>query len=262
MQELNRLRDIPLTSRKMPRVSSGLRSRHVTPPTVGTPVRTGDKLSKSTGSLCLESTSPGQLETKSSQQNSHGTKRPYSTTSASLGPGRRCTPAGRPTKAQRKEVELMQDAGAAQKAAKLLNSGADKAARHIRDIPLDEKEQPHIPSSPGPASGTFSQGKKPCPPLPLKTAEKQLSDLEKGSPAPNHRSVHSRGRRPGLQQKVVDYSNKGLPQKRKGSSDSLHLVPSKYKSFSSSSSRSSLVSWKGENMEDVLTWSLDKRSDP
>ncbi|XP_047465549.1 ataxin-7-like protein 2b [Mugil cephalus] len=249
--------------KKMPRVSPGLRSRHVTPPTVGTPVRTGDKLSKSTSSLCLDSTSLGQLETKSSQQNSHGTKRPYSTTSASLVSGRRCTPAGRPAKAQRKEAELMQDASAAQKAAKLLNSSAEKNARHIRDTPLDEEDQPHVASSPGPASSTFSQGKKPCPPLPLKTPAEQLSDLEKCSPlpAPNHRSVHSRGRRPGLQQKVVDYSSTGLPQKRKGGGDSLHLGSSKYKSLSSSS-RSGLVSWNGENVEDVLTWGLDKRSDP
>uniref|UniRef100_A0A3P8TUI8 Ataxin 7-like 2b n=1 Tax=Amphiprion percula TaxID=161767 RepID=A0A3P8TUI8_AMPPE len=254
--------------KKMPQVSSGLRSRHVTPPTTGTPVRAGDRPSKSTVSLCLESTSLGQQETKSSQRNCHSTKPPYSSTSASLGSGRWRSPAERPSKTQLKEVELMQDASAAHRAAKLLHSGEDKSCRFIRDSPLHEKSQPHVPSSQGPASSTFSHRKKPCPPLLLKPAERKLSVLEKCSPlaAPANRSPRSRAKPPAIQQKVGGFDHRGPAQKRKRSSESLPLSSSlsrttKYKCLPSPS-RSSLVSWKGENIEDVLTWGLEKRSDP
>ncbi|KAM9350952.1 ataxin-7-like protein 2b [Symphorus nematophorus] len=231
--------------KKMPQVSSGLRSRHVTPPTVGSPVRTGARPSKSTGSVSIESTSLGQLETKSSQHNAHSTKPPSSTTSASLRPDRQRNPVGRPSKAQLTEVEIMQDGRAAQKAAKLSHSGEDKSSKYIRDPPLHEKGQPHVPSSRGPINGTFSHGKKPCPPL--------------------HRSPRSRGRPPGIQQKVLGYDHRGVPQKRKGSNESPPLSSSLSKTSKcqrlSSPSRSSLLAWKGENIEDVLAWGLEKRSD-
>ncbi|XP_068997506.1 ataxin-7-like protein 2b isoform X1 [Embiotoca jacksoni] len=249
--------------KKMPQVSSGLRSRHVTSSTVGSPVRTRDRSSKSTDSLGLESTSFGQLETKSSQQNSHSTKPPYCTTSVSLGSYRQRNPVGRANKAQLREVALMHDGSAAQKAAKLLHSGKDKSSRYIRDPPLHEKGPPHVASSQGPTSG-----KKPCPPQPLKPTERQLSELEKCSslPAPTHRSPRSRATPPGAQQKVLGYDHRGLAQKRKGSTESLLLnsslsKTSKYTCLSSSSC-SSLVSWKGGNIEDVLSWGLEKRSDP
>ncbi|XP_031142739.1 ataxin-7-like protein 2b isoform X1 [Sander lucioperca] len=186
--------------KKMPQVSSGLRSRHVTPPTVGSPVRTGARPSNSTDSLSLESTSLGQLETKTGQHNSHSNKLPSSITSARLGPGRRRNAVGQASKARLREEELMQDASAAQKAAKLSHSSEDKSSKYIRDPPLNEKGQPHVPSSQGPVNGTCSYGKKPCPPL--------------------HRPPRSRGRPPGIQQKVVGYEHKGLAQKRKGSNES------------------------------------------
>ncbi|XP_070767211.1 ataxin-7-like protein 2b [Enoplosus armatus] len=231
--------------KKMPQVSSSLRSRHVTPPTVGSPVRTGSRPSKSPGSLSFESTSLEQLESKSSQHNAHSIKPPSSNTSAILGPGRRRNPAGQPGKARQREVELMQDASAAQKAAKLSHSGEDKSSKHIRDPPLHEKGQPHVPSSQGPVNGTFSHGKKPCPPL--------------------HRSPRSRGRSPGMQQKVAGYDHRGLAQKRKGSNESPPLSSSLSRTSKcqrlSSPSRSSLLAWKGENIGDVLSWGLEKRPD-
>ncbi len=229
----------------MPQVSSGLRSHHVTPPTVGSPVRTGARPSKSTGSLSLESTSLGQMETKSSQHNAHSAKPPSSTTSASLGRGRRRNPVGQPSKGRQRKEELMQDASAAQKAAKLSHSGEDKSFKYIRDPPLHEKGQPHVPSSQGPVNGTFSHGKKPCPPL--------------------HRSPRSRGRPPAIQQKVMGYDHRGLGQKRKGSNESPPLSSSLSRTSKcqrlSSPSRSSLLTWKGENIGDVLAWGLEKRSD-
>lgn len=230
----------------MPQVSSGLRTPHVTPPAVGSLVRTGARPSKSTGSLNLDSTSLGQLETKSSPHNAHSTKPPSSSTlSASLGLDRRRNPIGRTGKARLREVELMQDATAAQKAAKLSHSGEDRSSKYIRDPPLHEKGQPHVPSSQGPVNGTFSHGKKPCPPL--------------------HRSPRGRGRAPGIQQKVVGYDHRGLAQKRKGSNESPPLSSSLSRTSKcqrlSSPSRSSLLAWKGENMGDVLSWGLEKRSD-
>ncbi|XP_044065556.1 ataxin-7-like protein 2b isoform X2 [Siniperca chuatsi] len=230
--------------KKMPQ-SSGLRSHHVIPPTVGSPIRTGARPSKSTGSLSLESTSLGQQETKSSQHNSHRTKSPTSTTSASRGPGRWRNPVVRPSKARLREVELMQDASAAQKAAKLSQSSEEKSSKYIRDPPLHEKGQPHVPSSQGPINGTFSHGKKPCPPL--------------------HRSPRSRGRPPGIQHKVAGYDHRGLAQKRKGSNESPPLSSSLSRTSKcqrlSSPSCSSLLAWKGESISDVLAWGLEKRSD-
>ncbi|XP_029291871.1 ataxin-7-like protein 2b isoform X2 [Cottoperca gobio] len=187
--------------KKMPQVSSGLRSRHVTPPAVGSPVRTEPQPSKSTGSVNLESTSLGQLGTKTSPHNSPSMKAPSSTTPARLGPGRRRT-----SKARLREEELMQDASAAQKAAKLSHSGEDKSSKYIRDPPLNEKGQPHVPSSQGAVNGTFSNGTKPCPPL--------------------HRSPRSKGRTPGIQEKGVGYDPRGLAQKRKGSNESPPLSSS------------------------------------
>ncbi|XP_023283206.1 ataxin-7-like protein 2 [Seriola lalandi dorsalis] len=245
--------------KKMPQVSSGLRSCHVKPPPT---VRTAARPSQSTGSLSLESTSLGQLETKSSQHNSQSTKPPSSTSSASFGPGRRGNAVGRPSKAQLKEVALMQDASTAQKATRLPHSREDKSSRHIRDPPLQEKAQPHIPSFQGPATVTFSRGKKPCPPLPLQPSERHLSGLEKRSPLPatTHCSPRSRGKPPGIQQKVVGYDHKGRGQKRKGSSEQPPLSSSVSRTSKckrlSSPSRSSLLTWKGENIGSCL----EKRS--
>lgn len=231
-----------LTYRKMPQVSSGLRSHHATPLTVGSPVKTGARPSKSTGCRSLESTSLGQLETKSSLHNAHSTKPPSSATCASLGPGRRRNPVGRPSKAQLTEVEVMHDA--AQKAAKLSHSGADKSSKCIRDPPLYEKGQSHLPSSRGPVNGT-PPGKKPCPPL--------------------HRSPNNRGRPPGIQQKGVGYDHSSLAQKRKGSNELLPLSSSLSRTSKcqrlSSPSCSSLPAWKGENIGDMLAWGLERRSD-
>lgn len=229
----------------MPQVSSGLRSRHVKPQ-IETTVRTLDKPFKSTGFHSLESTSLGQLATKRSQQTFHSTKLPYSTDSACLGADRQC-------KAQLK-VDLMQNGkSAAQKVryTKMLHSSEDKSSRYIR-------EPPHIPSSQGPAGGTLSHRKKPCPPLPKKPAERQLSDLEKCFPASDYCSPRSRGKPQEAKQKVMGSDQRNLAQKRKGNKQrSLALSSSlsrasKYKCLSSTS-HSSLVSWKGESIEDVLS---------
>ncbi|XP_040009992.1 ataxin-7-like protein 2b [Xiphias gladius] len=249
--------------KKMPQVSSGLRSCHVTPPTV----RTAARPSQFTGSISLESTSLGQLETKSSQQNSQSTKPPSTTSSASLGCGQWRNPVGRPSKAQPKEVALMQDASAAQRATRLQHSREDKSSRYIRDPPLHEKGQPHIPSSQGPASGTFLHGKKPCPAPPLKPSEGHLSSLEKRSPLPaaiSNRSPRSSGAPPGIQQKVVGYDHKGRGQKRKDSNESPPLSSSLSRTSKckrlSSPSHSSLLTWKGKNIGDVFPWGLEKKS--
>ncbi|TMS15775.1 hypothetical protein E3U43_013068 [Larimichthys crocea] len=109
--------------RKCLKYHPGLRSRHVTPPTVGSPVWTGARPSKSTGSVSNESTSLGQLETKSS----HSTKPPSS-------------PVGRPGKVRLTETEIMQDTSAAQKAAKLSQSAEDKSSKYIRDSPPPREE--------------------------------------------------------------------------------------------------------------------------
>ncbi|XP_037334701.2 ataxin-7-like protein 2b isoform X1 [Pungitius pungitius] len=125
--------------KKMPQVSSGLRSCHVTHATVGSPVRTATP-TKSTVSLSLKSTSLGPLETKTSQHNTQSTKPPSSTTS----------------------VRFMQDASAAQK---VVHIGEEKASKYIRGPVLNEKGQPHLPSLQGTVNGTFSRKKKPCLPL-------------------------------------------------------------------------------------------------
>eukprot|EP00064_Thunnus_orientalis_P006995 superscaffoldBa00000752_g7014 len=232
--------------------------------------KTGARHSHSPGSLNFESTSLGQLETKSNQHHPHSTKPPSSTTSASLGPSRQRNAVRRPGKARLKEVEQMQDVSAAQKATKLSHSSEDKSSRYIRDPPLHEKGQPHVPSSQGPINGTFSHGKKPCPPLPLQPSERHLSVLEKRSPLPaphhpTHRSPRCKGRSPAIQQKAVGYDHRAPAQKRKGSSESPPLnsslsMNSKCQRLSSPS-RSNLLSLKGESIEDVLSWGLEKRSD-
>nr|XP_040049611.1 ataxin-7-like protein 2b isoform X2 [Gasterosteus aculeatus aculeatus] len=125
--------------KKMPQVSSGLRSCHVSDPTVGAPVRTAVP-TKSTAYRSLKSTSLGPLETKTSQHNAQSTKPPSSTTSA----------------------RLMQDASAAQK---VVHVGEEKSSKHIRDPVLNEKVQPHLPSLQGTVNGTFSHKKKPCLPI-------------------------------------------------------------------------------------------------
>ncbi|XP_071332106.1 ataxin-7-like protein 2b isoform X1 [Trachinotus anak] len=247
--------------KKMPQASSGLRSCHVTPPPT---VRTVARPSQSTGSLSHESTSLGQLETKSNQQNSQSTKPPSSISSASLGPGRLGNPAQRPSKAQLKEVGLMQDASTAQKATGLPHSSKDKSSRQIRDPPLHEKGQPHVPSSEGPAAVTFSHRKKPCPPLPLQPSERHMSGLEKRSPLPattmQQCSPRNRRRSPGIDQKVVGYDHKGRGQKRKVSNESPPLSSSVSRTSKckrlSSPSRSTLLIWKGENIGACL----EKRS--
>ncbi|XP_035499863.1 ataxin-7-like protein 2b isoform X3 [Scophthalmus maximus] len=231
--------------KKMPQVSSALRTCHVTPPTL----RTAARPLQSTGSLSLESTSLGQLETKSSQHNSQSTKPPSSTSSAPLGPGRWRSPVGRSSKAQLKEAVLMQDASAAQKATTLPHRSEDKSSRRIMDPTLHEKGQPRNPPCPGEASGTLSHEKNSCPPLPLQPSERHLSGLEKRSPLPAaDRSPRNRGRGPAIQQKVMGYDHKGCGQKRKGNTESPPLTSalsrtSKCKRLSSPSN-SSLFTWK------------------
>ncbi|XP_019944339.2 ataxin-7-like protein 2b [Paralichthys olivaceus] len=245
--------------KKMPQVSSGLRSCHVTPPAD----RVTGKPFQSPGSLSLDSTSI-QLENKTTQHNSQSTKPPSSTSSVSLGPGRWSHPVGQQSKVQQKEVVLMQDASAAQKATRLPQSNKEKSPRYVRDPPLHEKGQPRSPSCKGPTSGNFSQGKKPCPPLPLQPSERHLSGLEKRSPLPakTDLSPRSRGRASGIQQKAVGFDRKGRGQKRKGSNESPPSSVSKTSKCKrlSSPSRSSLLTWKGENIGDVLAWGLDKTS--
>lgn len=194
----------------MPQVSSGHMSPHGAPPAVGSHVKTGARNSKPTGSFSLESTSVEQLEAKSGLQNTHGTKLPSSVTSASRGPGRQRKPLGRSSKAQVTEVELMQDASVARKAAKLPQCSEDRHPTDIKNSLLHDKGQPNVPSSRGPVN-TLSQGKKPCPPL--------------------HRSSRSRGKPPGIQQEVVGYDHKGLAQKRKGSNKSPPLSSSLSRTF-------------------------------
>ncbi|XP_068453944.1 ataxin-7-like protein 2b isoform X2 [Clinocottus analis] len=202
--------------KKMPQVSSGLRSLHVTRPIVGSSVKTA-RPTKSTGSLSLGSTSLGPLETKSSQHNSYSIKPPSSTTS----------------------VRLMQDASTAQRAA---HSSEDKSPKYTRD-PLNEKDQPHVPSNQGTVNGTFSHKKKPCPSL--------------------NNSPRSRGKPPGIQQKVVGYDHRGPAQKRKGSNESQPL--------SSSLSRTKCQrlpspSQRGERMERItstrMLWAWRKDPTP
>ncbi|XP_071399686.1 ataxin-7-like protein 2b [Centroberyx affinis] len=267
--------------KKMPQVSTGLRSRHVTTTATGSSVKSGARTTSTTGSSSLGSTSSGQSDTKSSQHNPPSTKPPSSTTSASLGPGRQRNPVGRPSKARLKELELMRAAGAAQKASKLSRSGVDQSFKHIRDPALHEKGQPHSPtrvypspSSQGPINGTVPLGKKPCRPQPLQPSEKHspspLPGLGKRSPFPApHHPTHStprgRGRPPGTQRRVVGYDHRGLAQKRKTSSGSPPLSPSLSRTPKShclsSPSHSGLFSWKGEGIGGVLARGLEKRVD-
>lgn len=210
------------TCRKMPKVSSGLRSH----------------------SHSLESTSLVQFENNPCQPNSYSIKPPYPTTSASVGSGRVCSP----SKAQLIEVELMQDASSAQKAVKKLQSSEIKASRYIRDPLFHQKGQPQRPDS-----ATFSNGKKP------RESTKRQSDVKKCRPlpVPNHRSPRSKGKLPGDQQKVVAYDHMSVAQKRKSSSELLTWTSSlstisKLKCLSHSSC-SSFAFWKGENIQHVLT---------
>ncbi|KAK1898263.1 Ataxin-7-like protein 2 [Dissostichus eleginoides] len=189
--------------KKMPQVSSGLRSCQVSSPAVGSAVRTEARSSKSTGSLSLDYTSLGQLETKPSLHKSPSFKSPSSPATATLGPGRRRNPAG---KARLREEELMQDASALQKAAMLSSGGEGKSSKCIRDPPLNEKGQPHVPSSQGAVNDTFSNVNKPCPPL--------------------QRSPRSKARAPGIQQQGAGCNNRGLAEKRKGSDESTSLSSS------------------------------------
>ncbi|KAK5863463.1 hypothetical protein PBY51_000492 [Eleginops maclovinus] len=189
--------------KKMPQVSSGLRSCKVTAPAVGSAVRIDARSSKSTGSLSLEYTSLGQLETKPSLHKSSSFKSPSSTATPRIGTGKRRNPVG---KARLQEEELMQDASAAQKAAMLSNVGEGKSSKCSRDPPLNEKGQPHVPSSQGAVNDTFSNVKKPCPSL--------------------QRSPRSKARAPGIQQQGVPFNHRGLAEKRKGSNESTPLSSS------------------------------------
>lgn len=191
----------------MPQVSSGHMSPHATPPAVGSSVKTG---AKPTSSFSLQSTSMEQLEAKSGLHNTHGTKLPSTATSASRGPGRQRSPFGRGSKAQVTEVELMQDASVARKAAKLPRCSDGRHPNYIKDSLLQDEGQPNVPSSQGPVN-ILSQGKKPCPPL--------------------HRSSRSRGKPPGIQQEVMGCDHRGLAQKRKGSNKSPPLSSSLSRTF-------------------------------
>ncbi|KAM9855217.1 ataxin-7-like protein 2b [Aulostomus maculatus] len=234
--------------KKMPQVSSGLK----------TPVRSGSSRSHPRGSLSLESTSLGRLETRSSQRNLQSATAPSSNSSKRLGLGQQRTPVSQ----SGKDVDNFQDASAT----KLSHTGGDKSSRHIRDPLLREKGQMQAPSSRGLVNGTSSHGKRPCPPLPLQPSERHLSSLEKrpGLPAP-HCSPRCKTKPPGLQQKLVGYDQRALEQKRKGSSDSQALSSSLSRTSKcprlSSPHRSALISWKGESIADVLSWGLEKRSD-
>ncbi|KAM8863223.1 ataxin-7-like protein 2b [Spinachia spinachia] len=156
--------------KKMPQVSSGLRSCHVTHPTVGSPVRTIIP-TKSTVSLSVKSTSLVPLETKASEHVSQITKSPSSTTSA----------------------RFMQDASAAPK----VHIGDKKSSKYIRDPMLNEKGQPHVPSVQGTVNGTFSHNKKPGLPLhaarsrgrPLGIQQKAVGYDQRG-PAQKHKDCN------------------------------------------------------------------------
>ncbi|KAM4563843.1 ataxin-7-like protein 2b [Odontesthes bonariensis] len=235
--------------RKMPKVSSGLGSHHVSPPYIGTSARAVVKPSKSTALLSIESTSLGQLETKSPQQNSPSSTSPYSTPSASRASGRRHKPVRQPRNAKLIEVELLPDANPSLKADELLYSVENKSSGDTGGCPLPQKGPPHIPSCQRPDKSNFSQEKKPDLPPPLRPTE--MFDLEKCG-APTHHA--SRERPAGVQQDMVGSDHRGVAPKRKTPvprSSSLNKT-SKYKCFSSVS-RPSLVFWKGENFKDVLS---------
>lgn len=242
--------------KKMPQVSTGLRSHHATPSTLGSPVRTSTRPNPY-GSLSLESTSLGKLETKNSCSNPHSIKPPPSTRSVSFGRGHERGPVGQAGHSRPGKVELMQNTKTAQRSTKLSHSTEDKSSKHIRDRHIDEKVQP---SSHVPVNGTFS--KRSCPPLPQQPSERHSSRLEK--PVLHslvHQPPHSRGRPPGIQQNVGSFDQRGHIQKRKSSSQSPAPRMSKCQR-SSSPSCSGLLSWEKESISDVLAWGLDKRSDP
>lgn len=280
-QERNQRCVFSTSYRKMPQVSTGLRSHHITAAATGSSVRTGARTSSPAGSSSLGSTPSGQSETKSSQHNPPSTSPPSSATSANLGPGRPRNPVGRPSKARLRELELMRTASTAPKVTELSHSGEDQYSKHIRDSALHKKGQPHSPtrvypspSSQGPINGALSLGKKPCPPQPLQHSERHLPSplpgLGKHSPFPaphhaTHPTARSRGRPPGAHRKVVGYDHSGLAQKRKSSSESPLLSPSLSRTPKShclsSPSHSSLFSWKGESIGAVLARGLEKRMD-
>ncbi|XP_016891265.1 ataxin-7-like protein 2b isoform X2 [Cynoglossus semilaevis] len=231
--------------KKMPPAASGLRSSHVTSP----PVRNASKPLKSAGSLKRDCTSQGQLETKSSHHNSQSTKPPTSTSAASLESAQWCSTMRRPSKAQLKEVVLVQDGSSAvQKASRLPHSSEDKSSRYFRDSPLTEKGQQKSPSCSG-SAGKKQQRHS----LPLQPTKRHLPGLEKQPPL-SAKTEH----------KVVSNDHQSPGQKRKWNNESSPVSSSlprtsKCKRLSTSST-SSLLTWKGENIEDVLSWDQDKRS--
>lgn len=210
----------------MSQVSSGLSSRHHTPLNVRSVVRNGTRLSKFSHSLRLDSTS---LATKGSENYANRTKQP-STTPASRGPSQPCSsPLGRHSKAQPKGSELPLDA-----------NSEDNSLRLIRD---HEKDQPHIPCPKRQTNCSFSCVKKPCPPL---------------------QSLSSRGRPPGIQQKVMDCDRSGPAQKRKGRKESKPLSSSISRTSKCqrlSPPRSNILTWKGESNRNVLAWGRERGSD-
>ncbi|XP_029912339.1 ataxin-7-like protein 2b isoform X2 [Myripristis murdjan] len=260
--------------KKMPQVSTGLRSHHVTAATTGSSVRTGARTSSPSGSSSLSPTPSGQSETKSSQHNPLSTKPPSSTTSANLGPGRLRNPVGRPSKSRQRELELTQTASTASKVTKLLHSGEDQTSKHIRDSALHKKGQTHSPtrvypspSTQGPINGTLCLAERPCPSQSVKHSERHspspLPGLGKHSPftAPHHAThatARSRGRPPGAQRRAAGDDHRGLAQKRKASSGSPPLSPSLSRT---PKSHSSLFSWKGESIGAMLARGLEKRMD-
>lgn len=243
----------PLTSRKRPHLSSGLRSHYGTPPRVGSPVRTVTRRSRAPGSLSLESSSLRHVDVRGRYRKPQMT----TPTAAGLEPERRCIPTRRPSQ----EVS----ATTAQKVVKLSHGSKDKLSSFIRDTPLHDKGQSQTPSSHGPRTdGTFLHRKKPCPSLPL---ERQFSNIEKRSalPSPHHPTPGCKAKPSGMQQKAVDFDQRALGQKCKGSNVSQPLSSSLSRTSKcqrlSSSPCSSLISWKGERFGDVLSWGVEKRSD-
>ncbi|XP_034028138.1 ataxin-7-like protein 2b isoform X2 [Thalassophryne amazonica] len=245
--------------KKLPQVSTNLRSHHVTP-AAGSPVRTGARISQPTGSLSLESTPLEQFEPTNSQHKSHSTKVLPPTSYASF---------GRLSKMHVKEMELTRDSRA-KKATRLFPSDEDCVSRYAGDRTLHAKDQPHLPSPQTPVNGAFSSGKKPLQPTDRDSAS-SLYSLEKCSPLPAHHhlahsSPQSKGRSSGIQRKAVGCDSRDLLQKRKSSSESLlhHTSPSRTSKVQRSSSppRSIRPSWKGVGIREVLACSLEKSSDP
>ncbi|KAM3618012.1 uncharacterized protein V6R79_014068 [Siganus canaliculatus] len=216
--------------KKMPQVSSGLRSRHPTPLTSRSPARNESRLSKSTGSPSLDPTSLEHLETKSSPYSAQCAKAPSSATSGSLGLGlgQRHSSVG-PSRARLRKPE--------RDSVKVLHNNKDKSPKFIRDSPFCEKGQLHVPSSQAPVNGTFSHENKPC------------------------SALHRRGKRTGYQLKVEDFNHSAVAQKRKGSKDSpaLSSSPSRASKCQRSSGSNPLIC-KGENIGGVVAWGLEKRS--